>query len=78
MSSFDIPGAQRWTTMERFYVLHVQTNLFGEWELLKAWGGRGSQRGRHQAVPADNREDALRLLAKEARRREKRGYRLVG
>jgi predicted DNA-binding WGR domain protein len=78
MGSFDIPGTQRWATVERYYVLQVQTNLFDEWELLKAWGGRGSQRGRHQAVPADSREDALRLLDKEARRREKRGYRLVG
>jgi hypothetical protein len=76
MNSVETPAVQRWTTRERHYLLRVQTNLFGEWELLKAWGGRGSLRGRHQAVPADDLSHALRLLAKEAHRRGLRGYRL--
>jgi hypothetical protein len=78
MNGFHVSTTQRWTTKERYYVLHVQTNLFGEWELLKAWGGRGSRLGQHRAVLADDRTDALRLLAEEACRREKRGYRRVG
>jgi hypothetical protein len=78
MTSQDSSAAQRWTTAKRYYLLRVQTNLFGEWELLKVWGGRGSRLGRHQAVPADDQVHALQLLAKEAQRRGRRGYRLAG
>jgi hypothetical protein len=34
MNGFHMSTTQRWTTKERYYVLDVQTNLFGEWELL--------------------------------------------
>jgi predicted DNA-binding WGR domain protein len=64
----------RWTTDNRYYVLRVQTDLFGEWELLKCWGGRRSRLGRHQVVPAQHREHALDLFQRECRRRQRRGY----
>ena len=68
---------QLWVTDTRFYLLCVQTNLFGDWELLKAWGGRGSRRGGHQAVQATSLPEAIDMQQREARRRMRRGYRVL-
>ncbi len=71
-----LPALQLWMTDTRYYLLCVQLDLFGGWELLKAWGGRGSRRGGHQAVPAASLLQALDLQQREARRRLRRGYRI--
>ena len=56
MSNAAFAHQQLWVTDTRFYLLCVQTNLFGGWELLKAWGGRGNRRGGHMAVPIPSHE----------------------
>ncbi|MFN9451441.1 MAG: WGR domain-containing protein [Rubrivivax sp.] len=63
-----------WLTDTRYYFLHVQRDLFGEWELLKVWGGRRSRRGRHQVVCVAREDQALGLFERECQRRIRRGY----
>jgi len=70
-------AVHRWTTATRYYQLFVQRNLFGQWELVRAWGGRNSRLGRHLVDPATSRDDALAMLATESRRRQRRGYSLA-
>ena len=75
MSNFAVGDCRRWVTDSRYYRAIVQQDLFGCWELLKAWGGLGSRLGRHQVCPATSREQAFELLEAEERRRVSRGYR---
>lgn len=74
MKHSDDTSVQRWTTQDRYYTLRVQQDLFGQWELLKVWGSLHSRLGRHQVVPTESKVQAERLLAREARRRQGRGY----
>lgn len=68
-------ATRRWTTTQRYYTAHVLTDLFGQWQLVRAWGGRGTQLGRYQITPAESWGHAMELLEAETRRRSKRGYR---
>jgi predicted DNA-binding WGR domain protein len=70
-------GPSLWLTDTRYYILRVQCDLFGGWELLKAWGGRGNRRGRHQMIPAAHEAQAIDMFERECRRRLRRGYRRV-
>ena len=63
-----------WLTDTRYYFLQVQRDLFGEWELLKVWGGRRSRRVRHQVVCVAHEDQALGLFQRECQRRARRGY----
>lgn len=54
----------------RYYTAAIVTNLFGQPELVRAWGGIGSSRGGQSSQP-DPDPDALARLAK---RRKQRGY----
>lgn len=54
----------------RYYTAAIVTNLFGEPELVTAWGGIGSHRGGESHTP-DPDPDAL---ARVAKRRKQRGY----
>ena len=54
----------------RYYSAELVTNLFGEPELVRAWGGIGSARGGQSSEP-DPAPDALVRVAK---RRKQRGY----
>lgn len=69
------PLQQRWETPERYYTLVVQRNLFGEWELVRAWGGRGVRLGAVRVDPAADFGEAAAMMAAEAERRKRRGYR---
>jgi predicted DNA-binding WGR domain protein len=64
----------RWITSTRYYRALVQQNLFGQWELVRFWGGRGNRLGGYLVQPANNRDEALVWMFKEAKRRHKRGY----
>jgi hypothetical protein len=58
----------------RYYLGLVQQDLFGNWELLKIWGAKGSARGGHQCMPVADRPSGLAALDALARRRAARGY----
>lgn len=69
---------QRWETPVRYYTLVVQRNLFGQWELVRAWGGRGTRLGAVRVDPAASFDEASSLMDAESMRRERRGYRPAG
>jgi hypothetical protein len=72
------PGLfQRWETSERYYIAVVQQNLFGDWEVMRIWGGKGSARGSMLCHPAANQAEALDHLSAVAQVRERHGYRRV-
>jgi len=68
---------QRWESQRRYYVVMLTPNLFGDWELLQAWGGKGNRLGRMRALPVADYADGLAALDRVARVRERRGYCLM-
>jgi predicted DNA-binding WGR domain protein len=61
----------------RYYLIAAGTDLFGAPTLWRAWGGHGSRRGgsRLERLPDDAALAAA--LARQIRRRERRGYRAI-
>lgn len=68
---------QRWESQQRYYCVLLAPNLFGEWELIQAWGGKGNRLGRLRALPVTDYADGLAALERVARQRERRGYCLM-
>jgi hypothetical protein len=62
----------------RYYQVHLAQDLFGDWTLLKVWGGCGSRRGRLQSSGVASYADGLAQLHAIAKRRLARGYRSRG
>lgn len=75
----DVPQVitRTWRTATRYYSAVVQCNLFGQWELLRMWGGRGTRLGNSQVEPALSFDAALAMLERESRRRKARHYALT-
>lgn len=63
--------------MARFYVLTVESDLFGGTALTRNWGRIGT-RGRFRIELFGSRQEAERRLAAIASRKVSRGYRMVG
>ena len=59
--------------MHRYYRMDVQSNLFGEWCLMREWGRIGST-GPLRSVPFSALADAEAALDKQCRAKERRGY----
>jgi predicted DNA-binding WGR domain protein len=59
--------------MARFYVLHVQPTLFGEFALVREWGriGGGSRR---RSVFYSSETEAKAAFDREFKRRQRRNY----
>jgi predicted DNA-binding WGR domain protein len=62
---------------DRYYVIHLQQDLWGDRELYQAWGGLGTRLGQDRGVPLGGPGDALPLVKRCHRRRLSHGYRLV-
>lgn len=71
------PVKRRWESATRYYVVVVQQNLFGDWELVQVWGGRRNALGRVRCVPVSSYLDGLAALERVGRVRARRSYRLV-
>ncbi len=69
----------RWEKTEppRYYEARLRQNLWGEWEIQLAWGGKGNRLGRITSTILPSYEEGLKSLDKIRRRREQRGYFLV-
>jgi predicted DNA-binding WGR domain protein len=59
--------------MRRFYRLYVESDLFGGFMLMKAWGRLGT-RGRIVAERYDSEAIALVALQKQVARKRRRDY----
>lgn len=66
--------SRRWLSASRYYRVIVQLNLFGQWEILRAWGSRTSHLGGFAVQPVSTCDEALALMERESRRRIRRGY----
>jgi len=67
---------QYWINTEtgRYYAARLLMNLFGQWELEKAWGSLSSRRGRRCYVPLASLAQGQAQLQIVVRRRLQRGY----
>ncbi len=61
-------------TATRYYMCCTQVDLFGDWEVWRAWGGKGTRRGSSLRQPARDQLDAQRLLDDVLRLRAAHGY----
>lgn len=68
---------QRWESQHRYYQAVIQRNLFGDWELLRIWGRKGSALGRQVMTQCDSQADADALLERIAKVRARHGYVLL-
>ncbi|TRL39697.1 WGR domain-containing protein [Rhizobium straminoryzae] len=63
--------------MARFYLIAIETNLFGETCLRRTWGRIGT-RGRIAEEIFADAASAEQAMAALARRKQQRGYRVAG
>lgn len=69
-----------WTkpTKARYYQVFLGQDLFGDWTLIKVWGGIGSNRGRMHSTGVASYEAGIVQVDEIARRRAQRGYQPLG
>ena len=58
----------------RYYLVVLDQDLFGDWTLIKVWGGIGSNRGRMHSTGVASYEAGVELVDEIVRRRSQRGY----
>lgn len=58
----------------RFYQLHVELGLFGEWALVREWGRLGSG-GRVRFDWFETEQEAIEAGLALQKRKQKKGYR---
>jgi hypothetical protein len=65
-----------WINLEkaRYYQVFLDQDLFGDWTLITAWGGIGSNRGRMHSTGVASYEAGIEQVDEIARRRARRGY----
>lgn len=68
-----MPRANRY----RFYEITLRQNIWGEWEIQRAWGRLNSARTLCQNTLVPGIEEGEKLLSRESKRRAKRGYVLL-
>jgi hypothetical protein len=70
------PQHRFWVNPEkaRYYQVFLDQDLFGDWTLIKVWGGIGSNRGRMHSTGVASYEAGVELVDEIARRRSQRGY----
>jgi predicted DNA-binding WGR domain protein len=67
---------QRWENDTRYYLIHVQVDLFGATTLRRVWGGLGSAWG-GQMLECVEPQDLARRIDGLANQRRRRGYKQV-
>lgn len=70
----DQPITKFWRKGNRFYVVEVLQDLFGNWAVKRMWGSISTNRGNTKTIEAANYEHALKLLDEVEKRRKTRGY----
>lgn len=61
----------------RYYQVHLIQDLFGEWTLIRVWGGLGTRRGAMRSTGVASYADGQAQLEAIGKRRRQRGYRPV-
>lgn len=55
----------------------LQRDLFGDWTLIRCWGGLDNHLGQYRIQPVASEEDGITEIQAIERRRASRGYRVV-
>jgi len=73
------PQHQIWINLAkaRYYEVHLDRDLLGDWALRKIWGGLGSRRGGSHNTGVASYGDGLEQIREIAKRRGERGYKTV-
>ncbi|WP_295457994.1 WGR domain-containing protein [uncultured Thiodictyon sp.] len=66
----------RWIheTKNRYYQAHLLQDLFGEWTLVRVWGGLGSHQGAVRTTGVSSYADGLAQVQAIGKRRRQHGY----
>lgn len=64
----------RWESPDRYYVAKVHQDLFRDWVITCARGGRKNNLGALVTRPVANREDGLAAIQALDKIRKRRGY----
>ena len=75
--NFDGWQTWQWETEERFYRAQLRQDLLGDWCIFCCWGGRYNHLGSSQTLYLKSLDEADKTLKTIAKRRERRGYRLL-
>jgi len=62
----------------RYYQVHLDRDLLGDWTLRTVWGGIGSRLGRMHCTGVASYDDGIEQVQAIAKRRAQRGYRSQG
>jgi predicted DNA-binding WGR domain protein len=71
-----LPQHQIWVhhAKARYYEVHLDRDLLGDWALRKIWGGLGSRRGGTHNTGVASYDDAIEQVREIAKRRIRHGY----
>lgn len=58
----------------RYYKANLVVDMFGDWTLVRAWGGLGTPRGNHRISGVSSYADGLRKIDELDAYRQRRGY----
>lgn len=72
-----IPQFWQWKSEERYYTIRLQRDLFGEWSLIKSWGGLRNKLGSYSIEICETYESAMETIRKTDLKRKKRHYNLL-
>lgn len=61
----------------RYYLVYLTQDLFGEWVIIKSWGGIDKAGGQVISIPCTTYEEAIIQIERIKKIRERRGYALV-
>ena len=61
----------------RYYDVLLQQDLFGDWSVMRVYGGKHNNRGGYKIESFDKLSEAEEKVAEIAKRRHKRGYELI-
>ncbi len=70
----------RWESDTRYYMLHVQPDLFGTLTLRRVWGGLGTSRGGEKIEPilgcdeSERQNNLIQRIREISRTRARNGY----
>lgn len=62
---------------QRYYQADLVQDLFGDWTVVRAWGGLNSQRGNMEILYAPSEAEGIKKIEALVLEREKRGYSLM-
>lgn len=74
-----VPHYRRWIcdASRRYYETRITRDLWGDWHVLRVWGGIGCALGAARSEMTADLGEALEIVERTARKRTQRGYRPV-